>query len=101
MSRDRPMNTGWRLWWAMGALMAFFLTPAFAADEANVVLHSTITGNQEQPKVMHIVPWQGPGGGDQLQQPLQPLLNDVFAPMDRGEFLRELKYREMVKEEIE
>lgn len=61
--------------------------------EANVVLHSTITGNQEQPKVLYIVPWQPPGGVDQLQQPVQSLLNDVFAPVDRAEFQRELKYR--------
>lgn len=66
---------------------------AHAADEANVVLHSTITGNQEQPKVLYIVPWQPPGGVDQLQQPVQSLLNDVFAPVDRAEFRRELKYR--------
>lgn len=67
--------------------------PATAAEEANVVLHSTITGNQEQPKVLYIVPWQPPGGVDQLQQPVQSLLNDVFAPVDRAEFRRELEYR--------
>jgi hypothetical protein len=61
--------------------------------EASVILHSTITGNQEQPKVLYIVPWQPPGGVDQLQQPVQSLLNDVFAPVDRAEFQRELKYR--------
>lgn len=63
-------------------------------QEANVVLHSTITGNQEQPKVLYIVPWQPPGSADNLKQPVQPLLNDVFAPVDRAEFQRELKYRE-------
>lgn len=62
-------------------------------EEAKVVLHSTITGNQEQPKVLYIVPWQPPGGADKLSQPMQPMLNDVFAPVDRAEFQRELKYR--------
>lgn len=62
-------------------------------EEANVVLHSTITGNQEQPKVLYIVPWQPPGSADRLSQPMQPLLSDVFAPVDRAEFQRELKYR--------
>jgi hypothetical protein len=62
-------------------------------EEANVVLHSTITGNQEQPKVLYIVPWQPPGGADKLSQPIQPMLSDVFAPVDRSEFQRELKYR--------
>lgn len=63
--------------------------------EASVTLHSTITGNQEQPKVLYIVPWQGPGGADQLNTGLQPIVSDVFAPVDRREFQRELKYREM------
>ena len=71
----------------------------FAAEEANVVLHSTITGNQEQPKVLYIVPWQAPGANDQLQQPLQPLLDEVFEPVDRQEFLRELRYREIAEKE--
>ena len=63
------------------------------AQEANVTLHSTITGNQEQPKVLYIVPWQPPGSSDKLTQPIKPVLDDVFAPVDRAEFQRELKYR--------
>ncbi|HET8711383.1 MAG TPA: hypothetical protein VFM32_08405 [Spongiibacteraceae bacterium] len=64
------------------------------SKEATVVLHSTITGNQEQPKVLYIVPWQPPGSADKLMQPVKPVLDDVFAPVDRAEFQRELKYRE-------
>lgn len=64
------------------------------SEEATVVLHSTITGNQEQPKVLYIVPWQPPGNADKLMQPVKPVLDDVFAPVDRAEFQRELKYRE-------
>ena len=83
-----------------GALILLFTlgTVAMAhaqkkGEEANVVLHSTITGNQEQPKVLYIVPWQPPGGADRLSQAIQPMLSDVFAPVDRAEFQRELKYR--------
>lgn len=83
------------------AVLSMFVSMCAAAapsekktDEATVVLHSTITGNQEQPKVLYIVPWQPPGGADQLMQPVKPLLDDVFAPIDRAEFQRELKYRE-------
>lgn len=80
------------------ALLAASLTLAAPAekkaDEATVVLHSTITGNQEQPKVLYIVPWQPPGSADKLMQPVKPVLDDVFAPVDRAEFQRELKYRE-------
>ena len=75
------------------ALSSHAAEPAKSAREANVSLHSTITGNQEQPKVLYIVPWQPPGNADRLAQPVQPLLDDVFAPVDRAEFQRELKYR--------
>lgn len=83
---------------ALTLLALFVALPPVVANaaeqgEANVTLHSTITGNQEQPKVLYIVPWQPPGGVDQLQQPVQSLLGDVFAPTDRAEFRRELKYR--------
>jgi hypothetical protein len=82
-------------WCALVLCAALLPAVAGAAEqgEASVTLHSTITGNQEQPKVLHIVPWQPPGGVDQLQQPVQSLLGDVFAPTDRAEFRRELKYR--------
>src|SRR5690606_14033279 len=88
------MKPCWRL--TLALLAACASIPVLAQDareEANVVLHSTITGNQEQPKVVYIVPWQGPGDADKLNQPMQPVLSDVFAPIDRAEFQRELKYR--------
>jgi hypothetical protein len=72
---------------------------AARGGESNVVLQSTITGNQEQPKVLYIVPWQGPGGTDQLNTGLQPVVSDVFAPLDRREFQRELKYRQLTAEQ--
>ncbi len=86
------------------ALMALLTTVSWAAeksDEANVVLHSTITGNQEQPKVLYIVPWQPPGSADKLMQPIKPMLDDVFAPVDRAEFNRELKLREKASTDIQ
>jgi hypothetical protein len=74
-------------------------SPGARSGESNVVLQSTITGNQEQPKVLYIVPWQGPGGADQLNTGLQPVVSDVFAPLDRREFQRELKYRQLSAEQ--
>jgi hypothetical protein len=84
----------------MSAISMAHAQPAAAkrSSEAEMSLHSTITGNQEQPKVLYIVPWQGPGGADQLNTGLQPIVSDVFAPVDRREFQRELKYREMTIE---
>jgi hypothetical protein len=75
------------------------VAPAARGGESSVVLQSTITGNQEQPKVLYIVPWQGPGGADQLNTGLQPIVSDVFAPLDRREFQRELRYRQLTTEQ--
>jgi hypothetical protein len=51
-----------------------------------------ITGNQELPKVLYIVPWQNPDPGDLLDRPINSLLDDVLAPIDRDEFLRQVNY---------
>ncbi len=51
-----------------------------------------ITGNQELPKVLYIVPWQNPDPGDLLDRPVNSLLDEVLAPIDRDEFLRQVEY---------
>jgi len=51
-----------------------------------------ITGNQELPKVLYIVPWQKSDPGDLLGRPVNSLLDEVLAPVDRDEFLRQVKY---------
>jgi hypothetical protein len=53
---------------------------------------TAITGNRELPKVMSIVPWkpaEPPGGPD---RPMGSLIDEVLAPVDRAEFLREVTY---------
>lgn len=69
---------------------------ALAAD-ATISIGSRVTGNQEQPKVLYIVPWQSPGSADSLKQPLSSQVNTVFAHVERAELVRELKYIETVK----
>jgi hypothetical protein len=51
-----------------------------------------ITGNQELPKVMYIVPWQKANPGDLMGRPINTLLDEVLAPIDREEFLRQVDY---------
>jgi hypothetical protein len=51
-----------------------------------------ITGNQELPKVLYIVPWQKSDPGDLMGKPVNTLLDDVLAPLDREEFLRQVEY---------
>jgi len=51
-----------------------------------------ITGNQELPKVLYIVPWQKSDPGDLMGKPINTLLDEVLAPIDREEFIRQVDY---------
>lgn len=51
-----------------------------------------ITGNQELPKVLYIVPWQKSDPGDLTGKPVNTLLDEVLAPIDRSEFIRQVDY---------
>ena len=51
-----------------------------------------ITGNQELPKVLYIVPWQKSDPGDLMGKPVNTLLDEVLAPVDREEFIRQVDY---------
>lgn len=82
-------------WLAAGLAV---LCCAAQAQEARVVLRSTVVGNQEQPKVLYIVPWQQAEKPELIYQPLQSLVDGVFEEVDREEFLRELDYQQKVLE---
>ena len=51
-----------------------------------------ITGNQELPKVLYIVPWKKSDPGDLMGKPVNTLLDEVLAPIDREEFIRQVDY---------
>ena len=51
-----------------------------------------ITGNQELPTVMYIVPWKKAEPGDLMGKPINSLLDEVLAPIDREEFVRQVDY---------
>ena len=53
-----------------------------------------ITGNQELPKVLYIVPWKKADPGDLTGRPINTLLDEVLAPIDREEFIRQISYYE-------
>ena len=77
-------------------LCLFLYSGMSLSQEAVVVLRSTVKGNQEQPRVMYIVPWHRPGDSSLEYQPMDNLVNDLFTPVDRDEFTRELEYRDML-----
>ena len=51
-----------------------------------------ITGNQELPTVLYIVPWQKADPADLMGRPVNTLLDEVLSPIDREEFVRQVDY---------
>ena len=83
------------------AVLMLIASPVFAQDEGVVVLSDTVTGNQEQPKVLYIVPWQPAEDTTILTQPLTTKLHrDVFAHIERPEHVRELQYLEQLAPDL-
>lgn len=68
---------------------------AMAADTLQLE-GTTITGNQELPKALHIVPWKPASAGDLSGRPMNSLVDEILEPIDRDVFLREIDYYEVV-----
>ena len=70
--------------------------PAALGQSPDITLHSTVSGNREQPKVMYILPWQQSTDRSVDQVFTTPPDGDLFVGLDRDEFVRELNYRTMM-----
>jgi hypothetical protein len=60
---------------------------------------TSITGNQELPKVLYIVPWKRSDLGGLVGRPVNTLLDEVLAPVDPDVFERQLGYYDALHEE--
>jgi len=58
---------------------------------------ATVTGDREQPKVMYIVPWKRSDIGDLAGKPMNSLVDEILAPVDRDVFKREVIYYQAVQ----
>lgn len=85
----------------MRLLLLMMLSGWALAQEPVVTLRATVTGNQEQPRVMYILPWQPPQAGEFEYAPSRALADDLFRGVDRDEFVRELNYREALGQATE
>lgn len=73
------------------ALLAAAVSPVLAEDRA-VIDDTKIIGNRELPKVIYIVPWRKPAPDDLSPRPLQSVLDEALAPLDRDVFRRQVRY---------
>jgi hypothetical protein len=64
---------------------------AIAQDRADID-RTQIIGNRELPKVLYIVPWKKPLPGELAGRPLQSVLDEALAPVDRDVFRRQVSY---------
>jgi len=74
-------------------LLLLLFTLPLAAQEPDVTLHTTVTGNREQPRVMYILPWQQAGDARVEQEFSAGLAGELFEPQDRDEFVQQLNYQ--------
>jgi hypothetical protein len=73
-------------------LLAFMLPSWSGAVDRADLEGTAIIGNRELPKVLYIVPWKKPLPGDLVGRPVQSLLDEVLAPVDRDVFRRQVRY---------
>jgi pyruvate/2-oxoglutarate dehydrogenase complex dihydrolipoamide acyltransferase (E2) component len=67
-------------------------------QDATINLQTTITGNQEQPKVLYILPWQSPEPTAVDFEPLDNQQKAVFNHVERDELRRELETADSIKD---
>jgi hypothetical protein len=63
-------------------------------QDATINLQTTVTGNQEQPRVLYILPWQSPAADDVDFESLENQQASVFDHVERDELRRELDVAE-------
>ena len=78
------------------ALCLAFSSNLTVAAETMQLEGATITGNQELPKALHIVPWKPSSAGDLSGRPMNSLIDEAPEPVDRDVFLREMDYYDAV-----
>jgi len=71
--------------------------PAAAKADRLDLGTATVTGDREQPKVMYIVPWKRSDIGDLAGKPMNSLVDEILAPVDRDVFKREVVYYRAVQ----
>jgi hypothetical protein len=70
-------------------------SPAAAPPAATAALNldaTAIRGNQELPKVMYVVPWKDAAMAELAGRPVNSLVEEILAPVDREVFRRQTRY---------
>ena len=68
-----------------------FSLSLFAEDRIELEGMSII-GNKELPKMLYIVPWKNSELPDMNAPPIESLIDEALAPVDRDNFKRKIRY---------
>jgi len=75
-------------------LIAACMQCAVAEEDRLDMEGMSVIGNQELPKVLYIVPWKASTLPDLAEPPLESLINEALAPIEREVFRREVLYHD-------
>ena len=83
----------------LAAALLLAATGAFAQDRADID-KTQVIGNRELPKVLYIVPWKKPLPGQLSGKPVNSVLDEALAPVDREVFRRQVSYSGQVQAQL-
>ena len=78
-------------------LIGALATGGVSAQDRAEIDRTQIIGNRELPKVLYIVPWKKPAPGDLSSRPLESVLDEALAPVDRDVFRRQVRYDGLIQ----
>lgn len=74
------------------AVAWLLVVPAVPAADRADLEGTQIIGSRELPKVLYIVPWKPPVSGELVGRPMESLMDEALAPLDRDVFRRQVQY---------
>ncbi len=66
------------------------------AEEVTEMEGTSLIGNRELPKVLYIVPWKKSQLPDMESLPIDRLVDDALAPINRIEFQRQVNFHDLL-----
>lgn len=73
-------------------ILILFFSELLVGASALKIESISIIGNSSQLKSQYIVPWKSSSKRASATKPISRLINEIFAPVEREEFQRRLKY---------
>ncbi len=73
-------------------LLCLFFAPVLQAEDRIELKSTSIIGNKELPKMLYIVPWKNAELPDMNTPPIESLIDEALAPVDRDKFKRKIRY---------